>query len=301
MGLLTRKLGRTNLEVTALGMGGAGIGRSNVTDAEAISAIHKAIDLGINYLDTAPLYGESERRVGLALQGGKRHQLHLATKTGTHPKWKGDYSSQGTRRSVENSLKLLKTDYLDICLVHDPDDMGTVVSKEGAFDELKRMREEGLIRYIGLGVREHQFHRLAIQRNDVDVILTYLDYTLIQQTATSLIKVATEKNVGVINGSPIAMGLLSGIKPSRTNTLTDHIKQSENEKAFQLWRLAVDLGVKLLDVAIQFSVRQPMIGCTLTGAKNATEVEQNYKSAITNLSDSVWQKFSDLIYTQPSN
>ena len=108
MRLLTRKLGRTNLEVTALGMGGAGIGRSNVTDAEAISAIHKAIDLGINYLDTAPLYGESERRVGLALQGGKRHQLHLATKTGTHPKWKSDYSSQGTRRSVEYSLKLLK-------------------------------------------------------------------------------------------------------------------------------------------------------------------------------------------------
>ena len=66
------------------------------------------------------------------------------------------------------------------------------------------MREEGLIRYIGLGVREHQFHRLAIQRNDVDVILTYLDYTLIQQTATSLIKVATE-NVGVINGSPIGL------------------------------------------------------------------------------------------------
>ena len=301
MGLLTRKLGRTNLEVTALGMGGAGIGRSNVTDAEAISAIHKAIDLGINYLDTAPLYGESERRVGLALQDGKRHQLHLATKTGTHPTWKGDYSSQGTRRSVENSLKLLKTDYLDICLVHDPGDMATVVSKEGAFDELKRMREEGLIRYIGLGVRDHQFHRLAIQRNDVDVILTYLDYTLIQQTATSLIKVATEKNVGVINGSPIAMGLLSGIKPSRTNTLTDHINQAENEKAFQLWQLADDLGVKLLDVAIQFSIRQPMIGCTLTGAKNATEVEQSYKSAITNLPDSVWQKFSDLIYTQPSN
>ena len=53
-------------------------------------------------------------------------------------------------------------------------------------------------------------------------------------------------------------------------------KQSENEKAFQLWRLADDLGVKLLDVAIQFSIRQPMIGCTLTGARNATEVEQNY-------------------------
>ena len=72
MVLPRRRLGRTNLEVTGLGMGGAGIGRGEVTDKEAIAAVHRAIELGINYLDTSPLYGESERRVGLALKGGKR-------------------------------------------------------------------------------------------------------------------------------------------------------------------------------------------------------------------------------------
>jgi len=116
--LLLRRLGRTDLKVTAFSMGGAGIGRSNVTDDEAIEAVHRAIELGVNYLDTAPLYGESERRVGLALAGGWREKIYLATKTGTHPEWRGDYSASGTRRSVENSLRLLGTDYLDVCLVH---------------------------------------------------------------------------------------------------------------------------------------------------------------------------------------
>ena len=134
------------------------------TDDEAVEAVHRAIDLGINYLDTAPLYGESERRVGLALADGWREKIYLATKTGTHPEWRGDFSAAGTRRSVENSLRLLGTDYLDVCLVHDPDSMAPVVAKDGALDELQRMREEGLIKFIGLGVRQHGVSiRIAIE------------------------------------------------------------------------------------------------------------------------------------------
>ena len=178
-----RRLGRTELEVTCLGMGGAGLGRGDTTDDEAIEAVHRAIDLGINYLDTAPLYGESERRVGLALADGWREKIYLATKIGTHPEWRGDFSGAGTRRSVENSMRLLGADYLDVCLVHDPDSMDPVVAKGGALDELQRMREEGLIKFIGLGVRQHEFHKIAIETGVVDVILTYLDYTLLSQTA----------------------------------------------------------------------------------------------------------------------
>ena len=181
--LQKRRLGRTELEVTCLGLGGARIGGDDVTDDEAVETVHRAITLGMNYLDTSPLYGESERRVGLALADGWRDKIYLATKTGTHPKWRGDYSAAGTRRSVENSLKLLGTDYLDVCLVHDPKSMDPVIEKDGALDELQRMREEGLIGYIGLGVREHEFHKIAIETGIVDVILTYLDYNLISQTA----------------------------------------------------------------------------------------------------------------------
>ena len=95
-----------------------------------------SITLGINYLDTSLLYGESERRVGLALAGGWREKIFLATKTETHPQWRGGYSATGTRRSVENSLRLLGTDYLDVCLVHNPRGMEPAIAKDGAFDEL---------------------------------------------------------------------------------------------------------------------------------------------------------------------
>ena len=281
-----RRLGRTDLKVTCLGMGGAGIGRGDVNDDEAVAAVRRAIELGINYLDTAPLYGESERRVGLALADGWREKIFLATKTGTHPEWRGDYSGAGTRRSVENSLRLLGTDYLDVCLVHDPEDMEPVVAKGGAFDELQRMREEGIVKFIGLGVREHEFHQIAIETGVVDVILTYLDYTLLSQTADEwLLPLAVENDIGVINGSPIAMGLLSGEEPDIS------VRPPEGRKAHRLWRWTMENQVNLLNLAIQFCFRQPRIAMNLTGAKNVTEVEQCVAAATTPVPSEVWEPF----------
>ena len=290
-----RRLGRTELEVTCLGMGGAGVGRGDVTDDEAIEAVHRAIDLGINYLDTAPLYGESERRVGLALADGWREKIYLATKIGTHPEWRGDFSASGTRRSVENSLHLLGTDCLDVCLVHDPDSMDPVVAKDGAFDELQRMREEGLLKFIGLGVRQHEFHKIAIETGVVDVILTYLDYTLLSQTANDwLLPLAAENDIGVINGSPIAMGLLSGIEPN-VSAERMHLDTSDAEKAHRLWQWATNNDLNVLNLAIQFCFRQPRIAMSLTGSKNAAEVEQNFAAATTSVSDDVWEQVSTLL------
>lgn len=290
-----RRLGRTELEVTCLGMGGAGVGRGDVTDDEAIAAVRRAITLGINYLDTAPLYGESERRVGLALADGWREKIYLATKTGTHPEWRGDFSAAGTRRSVENSLRLLGTDYLDVCLVHDPDSMEPVVAKDGALEELQRMREEGLIKFIGLGVRQHEFHKIAIETGVVDVILTYLDYTLLSQTANDwLLPLATENDIGIINGSPIAMGLLSGLEPD-VSTERAHLGISDAEKAHQLWQWANDNQQNLLNLAIQFCFRHQGIAMNLTGSRNTTEVEQNFAAATTGVPEPIWQHLQTLL------
>lgn len=294
--LPVRRLGRTELEVTCLGMGGAGLGRGDVTDDAAVEAVHRAIDLGINYLDTSPLYGESERRVGLAFaDSGWREKIYLATKTGTHPEWRGDYSAAGTRRSVENSLRLLNTDSLDVCLVHDPNSMDPVVAKDGALDELQRMREEGLIKFIGLGVRQHEFHKIAIETGVVDVILTYLDYTLLRQTANEwLLPFAAENDIGVINGSPIAMGLLSGVEPD-VSASSAHLGTSDAERAHRLYRWATDNDLNLLNLAIQFCFRQPRIAVSLTGSKNASEVEQNFAAATTPVPEEVWEQLQEFL------
>ncbi len=284
--LLRRRLGRTGLEVTCLGMGGARIGGHDVSDDEAVEAVRRAIALGINYLDTSPLYGESERRTGLALADGWREKIYLATKTGTHPKWRGDYSASGTRRSVENSLSLLGTEYLDVCLVHDPSNMDPVIAKDGALETLQRMREEGLVKFIGLGVREHEFHKIAIETGMVDVILTYLDYTLLSQTADDwLLSFANERDIGVINGSPIAAGLLSGVEPDV------NARPPEGEKAHQLWQWCAKEDLNLLNLAIQFCLRQPLIATNLSGSKNASEVEENFAAATSPISDGVWEAF----------
>src|SRR5581483_12289482 len=108
-----------------------------------------------------------ERRVGLALAalGGRPSGLFLSTKTGTHPARRGDYSAEGTRWSVENSLRLLGVDALDCVLIHDPRseaELEQALGPGGAVEELERLREQGIVRTIGLGVREHHYHRRAI-------------------------------------------------------------------------------------------------------------------------------------------
>ncbi len=196
----------------------------------------------------------------------------------------------GTRCSVENSLDLLGTDYLDVCLVHDPSSMDPVIEKGGALDELQRMRDEGLIGYIGLGVREHEFHKVAIETGIVDVILTYLDYTLISQTANDwLLSFAAKNDIGVVNGSPIAAGRLSGIEPDVSSGSPEDIK------AYQLWKWSIENNLNLLNLAIQFCLRQPLITTNLTGSRNVIEVEQNFNAATTSVPDDVWEQVDKLM------
>src|SRR4051794_32650000 len=153
--------------------------------------------------------GESERRIGLALAPEDRRRIRLQTKagSGTRPK---DYSGDGIRRSVEASLKRLRTDYLDVCLIHDPDEFEPVLAPGGGIEALVRLKEEGVIGATGLGVRSQDFHQQAIRDGRFDVILTYLDYTLLSQTAAPLIAQAGAAGLGVVIGAPLATGLLAG-------------------------------------------------------------------------------------------
>ena len=121
--LTTRRLGNTGMEPKALGLGCAYFGGDKSSDRDTIEGVRHAIELGLDYVDTSAGYGQSERRVGLALEGGWRDRVHLQTKTGTQAEHRGDYSAATTRWSVENSLRLLKTDYLDSVLIHDPEDI----------------------------------------------------------------------------------------------------------------------------------------------------------------------------------
>ena len=118
--LEVRRLGRTEMRPKALGLGGGYLGDPKHTDDEAVETIHEAIERGINFVDTSPEYGVSESRVGLALANGWREKVYLQTKVGSHPKFLRDFSNKATTWSLENSFKLLKTDFVDSVLIHGP-------------------------------------------------------------------------------------------------------------------------------------------------------------------------------------
>jgi aryl-alcohol dehydrogenase-like predicted oxidoreductase len=285
--------------VTELSLGGVGLGGlyGPITDEEAIGTVRRAIELRINYIDTSPLYRESEARIGkaFAAMGGKPAHVYLSTKTGTHPARRGDYSAEGTRWSVENSLRLLGVDAVDCLLIHDPRSMAELeqaLGPQGAVEELQRMKDEGKVRSIGLGVREHHYHRRAIQSGKVDVILTYADYTLVRQTAAPLIDDAAAAGVGVIAAQAVLAGLLAGPDPRGDERLR---QRPEFEAALDWWQWAREREVSLPAVALQFVLRNPKIGCVLVGAKTAREVEENVAAISQPIDDAIWREVEERI------
>lgn len=300
--LPVRRLGRSGLHVPAFAMGGAGIGGilDPVAEEEAIATVRHALERGIRYVDTSPLYGESERRIGIALEGIPRESYVLSTKTGTHPDRWQDYSWDGTMASVENSLRLLKTGYVDLLLIHDPEDLEPALAPGGALDALEELKRQGVVRSIGLGVREHAFHRRAIEAGRLDVILTYNDYHPIRTTALTggLLELAARHDVGVLNGSPLAFGLLNGRNPERAEArVRNRFDAWDLDAAGRFIRWCRERELSPVHVIFQFCLRQPLIHATLTGAKNRRELDENLRAAAIPLPEWVWTELAALRLT----
>lgn len=293
-------LGRAGFDVPGIALGGAGLGDDRITDKDAVETVEYAFAQGIDYLDTSPLYGESERRIGLALQGVPRDSYHLSTKTGTHPLRRGDYSRDGTLWSIENSLKLLGVDYMDLLLIHDPHDIAPALAPGGALDTLEELKAQGIVRSIGLGQRRHDWHRQAIETGRFDVILTFNDYHPLRTTALDdgLLDLAKANNVGVLNGSALMFGLLAG----RDSDVPDWVQGIRNSREGKLLDTYFDLcdhfNISPIAVALQFCLRQPRIAATLTGAKTRAELEANLKAATAPLPDGFWQALKTRHFTE---
>lgn len=291
-----RQLGKTAMRVTELSIGGVGLGGlyGPVPEADGIAAVHRALELGINYVDTSPLYVDSERRIGLALEGGRRDGIYLSTKVGTHPERRQDYSAEGTRWSVENSLRLLKTGYFDLLMVHDPATIDAPLAPGAAFDVLHEYKARGVCGAVGMGQRNHDFHRRAIDAGKVDVILTFGDYNLVRQSAASLIDDASAAGVGVILAQALLAGILAGPDPAEDERLRKH---PDFAAARSWWLWARERDVPLQAVALQFALRNPRVGCVLVGAKNAREIEENVRFAALPLPAGIWDEVDERIGT----
>ena len=288
--LETRQMGGTGMTPKALGLGCAFFGAADVTDEIAVEGIHRAIELGLDYVDTSPLYGQSERRVGLALEGGLREQIYLQTKTGTHPDRRPDYTAESTRWSVENSLTLLKTDRLDSVLIHDPPNIEEAFAPECALDELLKMKEGGILDHIGVGIRSHDFHRRAIETGHIEIVLTYLDYNLLTQSvAETTLPLAKENNVAIILASVFGMGTLAGPEPDDANEVRR--SPGQEPRAHDMWKWCRDNDVNIRHLAMQFCLAAPISGIVMAGPANKQQVEDAYEAATSEVPAEVWRAF----------
>jgi aryl-alcohol dehydrogenase-like predicted oxidoreductase len=279
----TRVLGRTGLEVSVLGLGGLFVSRHGGQPFEETRrAVHRALALGVNYVDTAPGYHDSEAVLGAALEG-VGHPYVLSTKVGGRPQPFDPQDAGALRRSVEDSLRLLRRDYIDILIIHEPDRPGQYdwwrdpVRYEGPVnDVLDQLKAEGLIRFTGLGGTTAYELPPIIATGRYDVVLTAFNYSLLWREATiEVLPEAIKQGVGIIAGPPLQQGALAKRYDEQLREGARWLSKPRREQYRRLYALVDELGIPLPELALRFVISNPAIATTLMGARSAAEVEAN--------------------------
>lgn len=283
----TRILGRTGLAVSELSFGGLFVSSFAAELATAKQAVRRALDLGINYIDTAPGYGNSEEVLGKALAEVNQPVI-LSTKLGGRPKPFHPQDKACLRASVEESLRLLGRDCIDILMIHEPDrpgqyDWWTDIGKvEGPVLELiGELKAEGKIRFAGLGGTTTTEMAHLCRSGKFDVVLTAYNYSLLyREAALEVIPAAKAAGMGIIVGSPLQQGALSRRYDEQLKSPGAFwVSKMRREQFQKLYAYCDEIGMSLPELGIRFVLSHPDIHCVLMGARSAAEVEQNVAAA----------------------
>jgi L-galactose dehydrogenase len=268
-------LGATGLRVSRIGFGAAPLGDEygKADAAEMQRSIHFAIDHGINFFDTAAYYGRglSETRLGEALQG-RRHQVILATKCARYDVDGFDFSAAGVRRSVDNSLQRLRTDYVDIMHVHDVEFGCRRQIVAETIPALRKIREQGKARFIGITGLSLRMLRDIAMETPVDCILSYCRYNLLNRDLDRVLApVAEQRGVGLMSASPLHMRMLSPSGPPPWHPAPESVKNA----ARQVVELCSSRGRSAPEVALEFALQYPRVASTFVGFSSVAEVQEN--------------------------
>ncbi|MFJ4036947.1 aldo/keto reductase [Microbacterium sp. NPDC090007] len=302
--------------LTPLGIGGAQFGNlfRETTDDATRAAIDIAWDNGIRYFDTAPHYGLglSERRMGRALGDRPREEYVLSTKVGRllvdNPEGAGhldddgfivpatvrrqwDFSRDGIRRSVEESLQRLGVDHIDIAYLHDPDDHWDAASTTG-IEALRELKEEGVVDAIGVGMNQAEMPTAFIRHCDIDVVMIAGRYTLLDRSAEEeLLPAALEYGVSIVAAGVYNSGLLSTpVVPEDARFNYSPAPRELLQGARDMAELCRDAGVELPDVAVQFALRHPAVRSVVLGARTADHVVSGVERSRVEIPEGLWER-----------
>jgi D-threo-aldose 1-dehydrogenase len=292
----TVTLGRGGLRVSALAFGTAPLGNlfAPVAEEDADATVAAALGAGLSYVDTAPHYGLglAERRLGRLLAGRPRDTFAISTKVGrlVRPLAPGetadpegfadtpparrvwDFSGDGVRRSLEESLERLGLDRVDIVLVHDPDDHERE-AREQAFPALAELRDQGVVGAIGAGMNQAEMLTRFVRDLDLDVVLVAGRYSLLDQRALAeLLPTCAARGTAVVVGGVFNSGLLADPRPGATFDYAPATPELV-ERALRLAEVCARHGVPLRAAALAFPFGHPAVASVLVGARSAAEVE----------------------------
>ena len=307
-------LGGGTTTVTRLSFGAATLGNlfTPVTDEAASAALAAAWEGGIRSFDTAPHYGLglSERRLGAFLRGRPRDEYTVASKVGrcldpvpydggddltngyavpaTHRR-RWDFTADGVRSSLEASLERLGLDRLDIVHLHDPDDHFTEAIDQ-AYPALERLRAEGVVGAIGVGMNQSEMLTRFVRDTDIDAVLLAGRYTLLDQgAAADLLPEAARRGVSVIVGGVFNSGLLADPKPGAT---FDYVAAPAQlvDRALRMQKVCGRHGVPLRAAAVRFALAPLPVASVLIGSRSDQEVTDAVRLLDLDIPDELWRE-----------
>ncbi|KAI3969785.1 hypothetical protein MKW92_018748 [Papaver armeniacum] len=279
-----RELGNTGLKPSSVGFGASPLGNvfGNVSEKDAIDTVREALNLGINFFDTSPYYGDtlSETMLGKCLEaiGVPRDQFIVSTKCGRYGSG-FDFSAERVTKSIDESLSRLKLDYVDILQCHDIEfgDLDQIVNE--TIPALQKLKKEGKIRFIGITGLPMEVFSYVLDRvpiGSVDVVLSYCHYSINDTALEDMLPYFKSKGVGVISASPLAMGLLTERGPPEWHPAAPELKSACKAAAAH----CKEKGKNISKLSLQFSLSNKEISSVLVGMNSVQQVVENVAAAV---------------------
>ncbi len=307
---------KSGLQIPEFGIGTSPFGGlfASVSESAVADVISTSMELGLNYFDTAPHYGmgSAEVRLGRNINHLPRSSFVVSTKVGRlivpsekadDPGWENstaaverifDFSAAGIERSLLESLERLKMESVEMVFIHDPDGAADQAISE-AYPVLERLRAEGIVKTIGIGITSNEIPTRFINETDIDVVLIALKYTLLDQSAaTELLPTALKKGVSVIAGGVFNSGILTNPKAGATFNY-EPASPEVLARAQKIEKFFLDRGVSLAQAALQFPMQHPAISAILVGCRSADEVTTNVALYNKEIDSHIWSEFDTFL------
>lgn len=282
----TRRLGRTDLEISVLSIGGLYTSSlaGGVTETERI--MRGALERGINAIDTAPAYADSEKTVGQAISGIDA-PLIVTTKLGGRPQPFDPQDIDGLRQSVDESLRLLGRDHIDILMVHEPDRPQQYAwwteydpLAGPALELMDELKAAGKIRYTGLAGTTVTEMTSLLGSDRFDVVLTAFNYNvLFREAAESVIPTAVEHDMGIVLGSAFGQGFLTRRADDEVRSKPIWLAESRQRQLLAYYDLLDQSGMPAFEMCLRFALSNPAVSTIPIGCKTAGHIESSVAAA----------------------